>query len=81
MLYGSNNLVRVRGSTEGKTDNDHEKCVDSNLVPVCYWSPPDVLYDELLHMFYAKMVFDMTPGDGRVTRHALKRRFGCVGCF
>ena len=44
-----------------------------------FHSPPLELYEELLHCFYAKMVFDLTPLDARFAYAALRNRIEYVG--
>ena len=40
---------------------------------------PGAFYAELMHSFWAKMVIDLTPGDGRFAFEALKARVGYLG--
>ena len=47
--------------------------------PVCFHSMPGAFYAELMHSFWAKMVIDLTPGDGRFAFEALKARVGYLG--
>ncbi|CAL1145789.1 unnamed protein product, partial [Cladocopium goreaui] len=46
----------------------------SVLEPVCYHSPPYELCDELIHDFFAKIIIDLTPLDGRMAWAALRNR-------
>ena len=40
---------------------------------------PKAWFAELLHTFYAKLVVDLTPGDGKFAWEALSRRIGYLG--
>ena len=48
-------------------------------VPMCYHSMPETFYAELIHMFFAKLVVDLTPSDARFAWAALRSRIGYCG--
>lgn len=76
-IYGKRFRIAVGGkSPEGPV----QKRQDSEVEPVFHWSYPVVFYEELLHRFFARQVFDMTPGPGAFGEAALKHRVGyfCV---
>ena len=56
-----------------------EKRTDDTMVPMCYGSMPDKFYAELLHMLFAKMVLDMSPGDEVFAFECIKHRVGYLG--
>ncbi|CAE7207986.1 unnamed protein product [Symbiodinium sp. KB8] len=78
-LYGRKHLIEVGGKTENADDAGREPRTDAVLEPVCYHSMPAEFYDELVHMFYAKLVIDLCPSDGKLAFTAIKHRIGYVG--
>ena len=52
---------------------------DAVQVPFCYHSMPENFYAELIHMFFAKLVLDLTPFDARFAWVALRSRIGYCG--
>ncbi len=43
---------------------------------------PQQWYGELIHMFYAKLIVDLSPSDGKFLTAALSNRVGYIGvCF
>ena len=72
-LYGKRHLIAVGGRTEGGEDepkiNDRTKDLPE---PVCYFSPLLELMEELLHTFYAKLVLDLSPADGKLAWACVK---------
>ena len=52
---------------------------DAVQVPFCYHSMPENFYAELIHMFFAKLVLDLTPSDARFAWVALRSRIGYCG--
>lgn len=82
-LYGKRHLIAVGGRTEGGEDepkiNDRTKDLPE---PVCYFSPPLELMEELLHTFYAKLVLDLSPADGKLAWACVKTRTAYMGiCY
>ena len=49
------------------------------MEPVTYHSMPLEFYEELCHEFFAKLIVDLTPSDGKFAWCALKNRTGYVG--
>ena len=50
--------------------------------PVCYFLPPLELMEELLHTFYAKLVLDLSPADGKLAWACVKTRTAYMGiCY
>ena len=45
-----------------------------------FWSFPSTVYEEIIHRFYAKIVIDITPGQGTFGEMCIKHRIGyfCV---
>ena len=79
-LYGKKHLIAVGGKTEGGDDepkvNDRAKDAPE---PVCYFSPPIELMEELLHTFFGKMVVDLSPADGKLAFACLQNRVAYLG--
>ncbi|CAE6960417.1 unnamed protein product [Symbiodinium sp. CCMP2592] len=80
-LYGKKHLIAVGGKTETteETEKSDMDRLGNKPEPVCFHSMPGAFYSELMHSFWAKMVIDLTPGDGRFTFEALKARVGYMG--
>jgi hypothetical protein len=78
-MLGKKHLIAVGGKTEGSEAGPSEKKTDDTSVPVTWWPMPDKWYDELVHMFFAKLVFDLTPADGKFAWTALQNRIGYIG--
>ena len=80
-IFGKKNLIPVEGKTE--TTEETEKSDMDRLrnkpKPVCFHSMPSAFYAELMIRFWAKLVIDLTPLDGRFAFEALKARVGYVG--
>jgi hypothetical protein len=77
-MLGKKHLIAVGGKTEGSEAGPSEKKTDDTSVPVTWWPMPDKWYDELVHMFFAKLVFDLTPADGKFAWTALQNRIGYI---
>ena len=78
-LLGKKHQILVGGKTEFKDEEKPNDRASNAKEPVSFHSPPLELYEELLHCFYAKMVFDLTPLDARFAYAALRNRVGYVG--
>ncbi|CAE7245726.1 unnamed protein product [Symbiodinium sp. CCMP2592] len=80
-LYGKKHLIAVGGKTETteETEKSDMDRLGNKPEPVCFHSMPGAFYSELMHSFWAKMVIDLTPGDGRFAFEALKARVGYMG--
>jgi hypothetical protein len=72
-LYGKRFRIAVGGKTEGTSA---EKRNDTDREPVFFWSYPQLFYEEILHRFFGRAVFDMTPGPGSFGEVCLKQRTG-----
>ena len=77
LLYGKRWRIAVGGKTDGTSA---EKRHDTDREPVFFWSYPHLFYDEILHRFFGRAVFDMTPGAGCFGEVCLKQRAGYF-CF
>ena len=80
-LYGKKNLIPVGGKTETteETEKSDMDRLHNKPEAVCFHSMPAAFYAELMHQFWAKLVIDLTPLDGRFAFEALKARVGYVG--
>jgi hypothetical protein len=47
---------------------------DENIEPFTYHSKPVTLFEELLHCFQAKGIYDLSPGDGKAAEACLLRK-------
>ena len=83
LLYGKKNLIPVGGKTDGGAEEPATMDRNKNLPePVCFHNMPEQWYDELLHTYYAKLVLDLSPLDGRFALQCLRNRVGYVAiCF
>ena len=52
---------------------------NDTLVPICFHSPPEAFYEELIHCFYAKLVVDMSCPDSKFAWTCLHERIGYCG--
>ena len=52
---------------------------DASNLPVCYHPMPPTFYAELLQMFYAKLVIDITQLNGTFAWTCMQDRVGYVG--
>ena len=77
LIYGKRWRIAVGGKTEGSSA---EKRIDTDREPVFFWSYPHLFYEELLHRFFGRAVFDMTPGPGAFGEACLKNSTGYF-CF
>ena len=59
-------MLAVGGKTEGSGDVSAETKTDTTNVPVTWWPMPNKWYDELIHMFFVKLVIDLTPADANL---------------
>ena len=78
-VYGKKHIIPVGGKT---VDGDEPKEMNRQQnaeEPMCYHSPPLELYEELLNQYFAKLVIDMAPSDGRMAWACLRNRVGYVG--
>jgi len=80
-MLGKKHLIPVGGKTAGSADapGPLEKKTDDTMVPVTWWPMPEKWYDELIHMFFAKLVFDLSPSDGKFAWVALQNHIGYIG--
>ena len=69
------------GKTHGAEGDAHAMSpkTDASNLPVCYHPMPPTFYAELLHMFYAKLVIDITPLNGTFAWTCMQDRVGYVG--
>ena len=60
---------------------DKEKAIktDKSMVPTVHHLMPDKFYEEMVHMFFAKCVIDLTPLSGKFAWTALKAKVAYVG--
>lgn len=65
-LLGKKHMIAVGGKTQNKEEEKQNSRSSNGLEPVCYHSPPYELCDELIHDFFAKIIIDLTPLDGRM---------------
>ena len=69
-LYGKKHLISVGGKIEGWTNMVDEPKVNDRAKdapePVCFFSPPIELMEELLHTFFGKMDVDLRAADGKL---------------
>ena len=72
-------MIAVGGKTQNKEEEKQNSRSSNGLEPVCFHSPPYELCDELIHDFFAKIIIDLTPLDGRMAWAALRNRVGYVG--
>ena len=82
-LYGKKHLIAVGSKTEGADDQTpYADRRNNGKEPVCFHSPPEEFYAELIHDFYVKLILDLTPSDGKMAVSAIKSRVGYVGvCY
>ena len=78
-LLGKKHMIAVGGKTQNKEEEKQNSRSSNGLEPVCFHSPPYELCDELIHDFFAKIIIDLTPLDGRMAWAALRNRVGYVG--
>ena len=72
-------IIAVGGKTEGGEDEPRkDDRLKNKKEPVCFWSAPMELYDEYIHILFAKLVVDLTPSD-RFAFVCLRNRVGYVG--
>lgn len=68
---------RFRIAVGGKSpEGPSAKRSDDDIEPVFFWSLPAKFYEEILHRFFGKKVFDITPGSGTFGEMCLKNRVG-----
>eukprot|EP00959_Pyramimonas_sp_CCMP1952_P396049 8298204-Pyramimonas_sp.AAC.1 len=56
-----------------------ERRTDATMGPCTLHGMPNTWYSELIHPFFAKLVIDMTPMDGKFAYQCLINRLGYVG--
>ena len=78
-MLGKKHLIAPGGKTEGSGDASAEKNTDTTNVPVTWRPMPDKWYDELTHMFFVKLVIDLTPADANFAWAAIQNRVGYIG--
>ena len=79
-LLGKRNLILVGGKSEQHGEQQAaERRTDTTLVPVCYRRMPEKFYNELLWLFFGKLVIDLSPLDAKFALACLKARDGYVG--
>ncbi|CAL1174054.1 unnamed protein product [Cladocopium goreaui] len=78
-LLGKKHMIAVGGKTQNKEEEKQNSRSSNGLEPVCFHSPPYEHCDELIHDFFAKIIIDLTPLDGRMAWAALRNRVGYVG--
>lgn len=82
-LYGKKHLISVGGKIEGWTNMDDEPKVNDRAKdapePVCFFSPPIELMEELLHTFFGKMDVDLRAADGKLAFACLQNRVAYLG--
>lgn len=78
--YSKKHIINVGGRTD--SEDVPPKLGDrlnNGKEPMCYFSAPLELLEEFIHQFYAKLVVDLTPADGKFAYACLKCRVGYVG--
>ena len=82
-LYGKKHLISVGGKIEGWTNMDDKPKVNDRAKdapePVCFFSPPIELMEELLHTFFGKMDVDLRAADGKLAFACLQNRVAYLG--
>jgi len=76
VVYGKKHIIPVGGKT---VDGDEPKEMNrqqNSEEPMCYHSPPLELYEEFLNQYFAKLVIDMAPSDGKMAWACLRNRVG-----
>lgn len=78
--YSKKHIIAVGGRTESEDIppkvGDRLKNADE---PMCFFSQPLELCEEFVHQFYAKLVVDLSPADGKFAYACLRTRTGYVG--
>lgn len=72
-IYGKRNRIAVGGRTE---EGKQARRLESAVEPVCFHTMPLLFYEEVLHRFFGKSVFDLTPGAGVFGEACVKNRIG-----
>ena len=58
------------------------KRTDDSIEPVCYHPFPATFYEDILHGFFVKLVYDLTPADDTLTWVCLQQRVACISvCY
>ena len=84
-LYGKKHFIAVGGKTEGAEKSSGgviNKRTDDSIEPVCYHPFPATFYEDILHGFFVKLVYDLTPADDTLTWVCLQQRVACISvCY
>ena len=72
---------RYRIAVGGKSDDGRKpsKRLDSMIEPVFFFTLPLAFYEEIIHLYFCKTIFDMTPGQGTFGEAAIRNRVGYYG--
>ena len=82
ILYNKKNLIAVGGKTKGADGPTTEKKTYSIIVPTCYHPMPLLFYLEMLNIFFAELVIDLTPISAVFAWACFQSRVGYVAiCF
>ena len=74
--------LHFKGGVLGPSSDPQEKRTDDKLEPFTFWGMPHQWFGELIPMFYAKLIVDLSPSDGKFLTAALSNRVGYIGaCF
>ena len=78
-MLGKKHLIAVGGKTEVADNDAPTKKTDTTLVPVAYNPMPEKWYDELIHMFFARLIIDLSATDAKFAWVALQNHVGYIG--
>ena len=81
-LYGKKMLIAVGGRSEGAGDSTIIKRGDAVKEPVCYHPMPFEFYDDWIHSYFVRRIFDLTCTDDELAYTSLVNKLGYVGiCY
>jgi len=85
-LYGKKHLIAVGGKTVDDKPAGASgvigKRTDTTVEPVCFHPFPATLYEDILHGFFVKLVYDLTPADDTMAWVCLQQRTACISiCY
>ena len=70
------------GRCEGAGDSTINKRGDAVKEPVCYHPMPFEFYDDWIHSYFVRRIFDLTSTDDELAYTSLVNKLGYVGiCF
>ena len=78
-MLGKKHLIPVGGKTDVDGAEEHEKKNDNTVLPMTYNPMPENWYDELIHMFFARLIIDLSAHDAKFAWVALQNHVGYIG--